>query len=88
MLEIIQIDSKLAARHFGISNVYLFGFEECFKTFCASYHNSGAIINYLDKYTCEDAVLTLVTFMTLKMTLKSKIDNDIHPFLFCHPMND
>ena len=31
---------------------------------------------------------SLVTFMTLKMTVKLKIDNDIHPHQFCHSMND
>jgi len=27
-------------------------------------------------------------FVTLKMTLKPKIDNDIHPHTFCHDLND
>jgi len=36
----------------------------------------------------KTAFLSLVTFMTLKIILKLKIDNDIHPRHFCHPVND
>ena len=42
----------------------------------------------LDNKFLKTAVLTLVTFMTSKMTLKPKIDNDIHVHNFGHPMND
>ena len=51
-----------------------------------NYPVSAALIGYLDKQTCKNGIFTVAIFMTLKMTLKPRIDNDIHPHLFCHPM--
>ena len=53
--------------------------------FYAKYNASVAFINYLDNYTCENIIFTVVTFMTLKMTLKPESDNDTHQiFLSSH----
>ena len=43
------------------------------KHFVCNYHASVAIISYLDKYTCENAMFTLVTFMTLENDIKTLI---------------
>ena len=77
--KVLSKSAKLAAileNVAAILDFQMFTYLYLTKYFCANYHASVAFINYLTNKLVLTAYLTLVT---LKMTLKLKIDNDIHP---------